>query len=215
MILIRRVHCELCNGSVGLKVLSDKRYLLQGKKKQGVRNAIDLIIFKAKPHMDSPINAFIWREFGAAIDMLENAIVACPDHLWQDEPKFLQIAHHTLFFLAYYLSDDTPMESEYTPPPPFTKSEFDDVPTVVWYTKSELLAYVRHGRQRLRDQLIRNTAEGLLAKRFVSEYFNFTLFELLLYNMRHVQHHTGQMNMLLRQLGKVPPDWVRGTMEAL
>jgi len=175
---------------------------------------IDLIIFKTKHHMDSPINAFTWQQFGAAIDTLENAIVACPDQLWQDEPKFCQLAHHTLFFLVYYLSDDTPLESEYTPPPPFTKSEFDEAPPMVRYTKNELLVYVSYGRQKLRDQLTRNTTEELVARRFVSEYLDFTLFELLLYNMRHVQHHAAQMNMLLRQRGEIPPDWVDRTNEA-
>jgi uncharacterized damage-inducible protein DinB len=32
--------------------------------------------------------------------------------------------------------------------------------------------------------------------------------ELLLYNMRHVQHHAAQLNMLLRQAGAPQPDWV-------
>ena len=32
--------------------------------------------------------------------------------------------------------------------------------------------------------------------------------ELLLYNMRHVQHHAAQLNMLLRQATDSAPDWV-------
>ena len=32
--------------------------------------------------------------------------------------------------------------------------------------------------------------------------------ELLLYNMRHVQHHAAQLNMLLRQKTDSAPDWV-------
>ena len=33
--------------------------------------------------------------------------------------------------------------------------------------------------------------------------------ELLLYSMRHVQHHTGQLNMILRQRTDLePPRWV-------
>lgn len=165
--------------------------------------------------MNPSVNTYVWQQFGSAIDMLENAIAHCPDQLWQDEPKFCQLAHHTLFFTAYYLSDDTPMESEYVPPPPFTNSEFDDVPPQVQYTKNELLAYLQHVRRKLHDQLTRNTIEELLEKRFVSEYRDLTLFELLLYNMRHVQHHTAQMNMLLRQRGEIPPDWVSRTKEPL
>jgi len=32
--------------------------------------------------------------------------------------------------------------------------------------------------------------------------------ELLLYNMRHVQHHAAQLNMLLRQKTDSAPKWV-------
>jgi uncharacterized damage-inducible protein DinB len=32
--------------------------------------------------------------------------------------------------------------------------------------------------------------------------------ELLLYNLRHVQHHTAQLNLLIRQAGGEPAPWV-------
>jgi hypothetical protein len=163
--------------------------------------------------MPPTLNTFVWQQFGAAIDMLKNAITACPDELWNEESKFCQFSHHTLFFLNYYLSDDTPKESDYSPPPPFTKSEFEDVPTLVKYDKEELLMYLRLGCRKLREQLSGNTAEELLTKRFVNEYKDFTLFELLLYNMRHVQHHAAQLNLLLRQREIIPPNWVSRTKE--
>ena len=49
----------------------------------------------------------VWRQFGAAIDMLDNAITACPDAVWDDrsrQPEFWYLAYHTLFFLDLYLS---------------------------------------------------------------------------------------------------------------
>jgi uncharacterized damage-inducible protein DinB len=165
--------------------------------------------------MSATLNSLVWQQFGAAIDTLENAITACPDKLWKEEPKFCQLAHHTLFFLYYYLSDDNPKESDYAPPPPFTKSEFEDVPPSVWYEKAELLRYSELGRRKLHAQSTRNTAEELLTRSFVNEYKDITLFELLLYNMRHVQHHGAQLNLLLRQHGIVPPDWVSKTKVAL
>ena len=165
--------------------------------------------------MPPPSNLFLWQQFGASIDMLENAITACPNELWNEEPTFCQLSHHTLFFLHYYLCDETPDEEQYTPPPPFTKSEFEDTPTFTWHTQKELLNYAKLGRQRLHKQLSENTGEELLTKRFVNAYKDFTLFELLLYNMRHVQHHTAQLNLLLRQKGIIPPDWVSRNKEPL
>ena len=40
--------------------------------------------------MDSAWRTIIWRQFGAAIDMLENALRACPDDLWSDRSQRLE-----------------------------------------------------------------------------------------------------------------------------
>lgn len=164
--------------------------------------------------MDS-LSKYIWQQFGASIDMLENSITACPNELWSTESKFWYIGYHTLYWLDYYLSDDTPMEKDFVPPPPFTKSEFEynAVPERV-YDKTELLHYLRFGKKKLHDLLTRLTAEELLTKRFVSEYKDYSIFEMLLYNMRHVQHHTAQLNLLLRQGINAAPDWVSRTKDA-
>lgn len=158
--------------------------------------------------MPSTIPELIGQQFGAALDMLENAINACPDDQWANHSKFWYLAYHTTFWTDYYLSD-TPMENDYHPPDPFGLSEFMDgeLPERV-YKKEEVLAFLDHGRKRLQAQLQANTADDLLHRRFTSEYKNFSLFELLLYNMRHVQHHAAQLNLLLRQGGAIPPDWV-------
>lgn len=158
--------------------------------------------------MSSTMPELIGQQFGAALDMLENAINACPDDQWSHASRFWYIAYHTAFWTDYYLSD-TPLENDYQPPKPFTLSEFEDgqLPERV-YGKTEVLVFLHHARQRLQSQLQNNVQEKLLEKRFISEYKNFSLFELLLYNMRHVQHHAAQLNLLLRQGGITPPDWI-------
>ena len=37
--------------------------------------------------MDFPWNQILWAQLGASIDMLENAIEACPDGLWSDPSR--------------------------------------------------------------------------------------------------------------------------------
>ena len=37
--------------------------------------------------MDDFWKASLWQQFGAAIDMLENALLACPDEIWSDRQK--------------------------------------------------------------------------------------------------------------------------------
>ena len=74
--------------------------------------------------MDVAWRAVLWRQFGAAIDMLENAIVACPENVWGDRsrrPEFWYVAYHTIFFLDYYLSES---EKDFAPPAPLCPFPF-------------------------------------------------------------------------------------------
>lgn len=149
--------------------------------------------------MDLFFKKIIWQQFGAAIEMLENAIIACPDHLWDTETKFWHIGYHTLFYMDYYLT-----AGDFTPPPPFTLSELDDSGVLPdrTYTKTELLDYLQYGRTKCRgliETLV--TGQEVFSKRY-------SVFEILLYNMRHVQHHTAQLNLLLRQGMNDAPDWI-------
>ena len=98
--------------------------------------------------MDKNLRIIVWSQLGASIDMLENAIKSCPENVWGNQAgyhEFWYIAYHTLFWLDFYLSETS---DNFTPPSPFTLSEFDPegiLPERV-YTKDELLNYIKHGR---------------------------------------------------------------------
>jgi hypothetical protein len=164
--------------------------------------------------MQPTFNAVVWGQFGAAIDMLERAIRACPDELWGDrtqKPEFWYTAFHALFFLDYYL---TGTMDGYIPPSPFTLDELSEeglLPDRV-YTKDELLSFLERGRGTLRSVLVENV-ETMLTERCAFDWLDLSVAELLLYNMRHVQHHAAQLNTLLRQHGADAPRWVRQSVE--
>ncbi len=149
-------------------------------------------------------------QFGAAIEALERAIEACPDGLWSEDRGFQSIwyvASHTAFWLDYYLSG-TP--EGYAPPPPFGLEELDPagvLPPRV-HTKRELLDALARARRKLHavlDALDEPTARS----RSGFTRLGLTHAELLLYNLRHVAHHTGQLQLELRRAGVEPPRWVR------
>lgn len=163
--------------------------------------------------MDAYIKEAFWLQFGASIDMLENALVACPEKLWDTDSKFWYIAYHTIFFLDYYLSDIP--EENFLPPPPFTLSEFEeDLMPERTYTREELLFYLAYCRKKCHDLIAGLTAEGA-AKPFDNEYRKYSIIEMLIYNLRHVQHHAAQLNLLLRQEVNNAPDWVSRTKVSL
>ena len=159
--------------------------------------------------MDKSFRETLWKQFGAGIDTLENALMLCPPELWNTEKKFWYNAYHCLFYLDYYLTVEP---SQFSPPPPYTLSEFDPsgaMPERV-YTKEELLHYLQSSREKCR-RLIGALTHELASKRWINEYRNYSMFEMLLYNMRHVQHHAAQLNLLLRQGINDAPRWVSQT----
>ncbi len=159
--------------------------------------------------MDNSFKTEIWKQFGAAIDMFENAIVKCPESLWNGEEKFWYITYHTLFFLDFYLSEEP---DKFSPPEPFTLSELDEPLTMPdrVYSKEELISYTRYCREKCRKLIAELTPEKM-ANRWKDDSRNYSMYEMMLYNMRHVQHHTGQLNLLLGNLDHDLPVWVSQT----
>jgi hypothetical protein len=158
--------------------------------------------------MDQETKQIMWSQFGAAIDTLERVVRACPDDVWFDDSvhhhQIWYWASHTLFWLDFYLSEDP---SAYEPPEPFGLEELDPAGVMPprAYTRDELLTYLEYGREKCHRTIREMTAERArrhFGKRPIGQG------ELLLYNMRHVQHHAAQLNLLLRQRVGQATAWV-------
>ena len=158
--------------------------------------------------INTDLNSMIWRQFGASLDMLSNSVAACPDELWDDDsknPQFWYLAYHTLFFVDLYL---TGALDGFSPPAPFTLSEIEPdgrIPEA--YSKAHLNVYLSHCRDKCKRVVLEMTTERAEEKcRF--RWLEIEFGELQIYNMRHVQHHTAQLNLILRQQTISAPDWV-------
>jgi DinB superfamily len=167
--------------------------------------------------METSWSTALWRQFGAAIDMLENALVACPEALWTERlwrtppppefpPQFAEfwyVTFHTLVWLDLYLSGVP--EEAFAPPDPFAQGVLDSVEAQPQrpYTKEELRAYLASLRHKCHTTLVTLTDEQ--ARRSVeypwSEGQPISLLELHLYNLRHVQEHAAQLSLFLGQHG--------------
>ena len=153
--------------------------------------------------MSDTIKKSLLVQLLGSIKMLEQTIVACPHEFWNDAQEFWYKAYHTLFYLDYYLADNP---DNFLPPAPFTLSEFDPAgakPPCV-YTKEELIDYLNY----CRAHAIASIPSKNLEQRFVNAYRDYSHFEILVYNIKHVQHHVGMLTLLLRQNCNATPGWV-------
>ncbi|MGO4772595.1 DinB family protein [Flavobacterium sp. W22_SRS_FK3] len=140
--------------------------------------------------------------------MLESSISVCPESFWEKK-EFWYFVYHTIFWLDYYSSTEP---ETFSPPKPFSLSEFD--PKGIFperiYSKEELLEYLEYSRKKgfiLIDGLTEETAK----ERFITKKKNYSRIEMIIYNMRHIQHHVGQLNLLLRQNEDVAGIWISQT----
>jgi hypothetical protein len=165
--------------------------------------------------MDTILKTGVWQQFGAALDMFDDAINLCPDDLWtavlwKDEEdarygQFWFIASHTLTWLDLFLTGSS---EGFLPPPPFLRGRLPDTP----YTKADIFAYLNQCRQKAQA-----TIEGLTdetAYRICKfEWMEPTFLELQLYSMRHIQEHGAQLNLFLGQHDITGMDWVAKARE--
>lgn len=87
-------------------------------------------------------------------------------------------------------AEDRPMEA------------IDDLIPDKFYEKREIVAYLKQSREKGKQIVYALNNETLNDKFKEGDNpndMNYPILEILLYNMRHTQHHTAQLNMLLRQ----------------
>ena len=123
--------------------------------------------------METAWKSALWPQFGAAIDMFEKALVACPDALWRepiwpDSPppefplhfaEFWYVTFHTIVWLDLYLAGLP--EEDFAPPAPFAQGVLDSAEAQPErpYTREELRVYLMSVRQKCHATLTTLTDE--------------------------------------------------------
>jgi DinB family protein len=147
------------------------------------------------------VRMMLVAELEAALAMLNHCIEACPEEHWNDKignATFRWNAYHVLFFLDLYLS---PSEHDFAPRE-FHLLGGDEREDRLseGLSKQDTLAYVPLCRQKIIAAIATETAESLAGGSGFS-WYSITRGEFHLNNIRHVQHHTGQMSAHLRRIG--------------
>ena len=149
--------------------------------------------------METTVRTALWQQFSAAIDMLENALLSCPETLWQehlwidvesaDDGTFWEITSHTLGCLDRFLTGCS-LEAL-----PALKKRSDGV-----IPRDELHPYLVQLRQQCQ------TTFAALSDEQAHQQYTFpwpggatvSYFELLLYTLRHGPRTCGSTEPLSR-----------------
>ena len=153
---------------------------------------------------DSPladlVKHMLRSQYGAALRMLADCVAACGDEHYEGRiagATFRQIAYHTLFFTDFYLSAT---EGEFRLRRLHRRGGDERGPDLCpGLSPDETLAYARLCRRKAARSLAAETEPSLrgpsgFVRRDVSRA------ELHVYNIRHIQHHTGAMSAYLRRV---------------
>ena len=167
------------------------------------------------------IRRILAQQFGATAQMLHETIEHCPEQVWTKGlggAAFWHLAYHTIFFLDFYLHK---READFTPAPFHRENSWQLasgpdgseplVPSGEPYSKTTLLEYLQDVRKRAQTILAELTEDDLTAPSPVP-WYTIQRGDFLLNNLRHAQHHIGQLNMILRAHGVKPAAW-RGASE--
>lgn len=149
-------------------------------------------------------------QFEASLCMMNACIAKCPPDHWNGKIAkyaFWHVAHHTLCFVDLYLSIDE--ESfQFRKFHPQGWSDFNEEFPSRAFDQAEIAEYLQICRQKAIDTFAADTPESL-ERPSGFKRLAFSRLELHLYNLRHLQHHTGQLGASLRRIDEsIDPFWV-------
>jgi hypothetical protein len=163
---------------------------------------------------DLSIRQSTLAQYRAGLDMVGQAIDLCPDELWlsnEYKNRFWHLAYHSLFYTHLYVQ---PAETDFRPwakhvpnsnylgPRPWAKDEPFEIPEP--YAKPDVQEYLKLCRAEVEKQvpLVRFEDNSGFS------WLPFNKLELQFYNIRHLQHHTGQLIERLRNVADIGVGWV-------
>jgi hypothetical protein len=156
----------------------------------------------------------IKSQYRASLKMLSEAVAKCSGALWNDpkyKNRFWHVAYHALFYTHLYLQD----HREAFVPWSKHRAEYEFFGTVPWpphreanigepFTKGEILEYLAVCQNEVENKVSCVDLEADSG----FDWLPFNKLELQFYNIRHLQHHVGQLGERLRAQEGIGIGWV-------
>jgi len=156
------------------------------------------------------------RQIGAAFIMLEHVIDNANDTTWTariSNVPFWQICYHVLWFTDFYFhaneatfqpqSFDMKEIHNYWIKPDSQMVENQKHPI----SKNNMKAYCKYARQKA-NEFIQSINDTYFTAPSPFEWHGFPKIDLVDYNLRHIQHHVGQLDVILRREQNIGNPWI-------
>lgn len=152
--------------------------------------------------MTEYLKTILSGQFEASLAMLKQCMTLCKPEHWEGmivNRSFQKNAYHTLFFTDLYLSPreeafelrDLHRSGGWTEP--------DEEAPRIGLPKEETVEYANICRAKVLETMRTESAASLEGPSGFS-WLPLSRGELHLYNIRHIQHHTGQLSAYLRRV---------------
>lgn len=159
------------------------------------------------------IAALFQSQFRSSLEMLHQAVEKCPPELWNrpaDQNPAWQVGYHAAFYVHFYGSSS---QSAFTfwskhrgqghdlkkqPAPPQDPSA-----NLEPYTQAEIIEYIDF----IKNQILPTFSDLDLDGPSGFYWLPFNKLETLVYALRHLQHHTGELYERLGQV-KIELPWI-------
>ncbi len=153
-------------------------------------------------------------QYRAALRMTRSAVTACPESLWTDgsfKNRFWHVAYHTLHYAHLYLgrSVETFVSWERARP------EYQYLGRVPWPPHAEPKIGEPYGKDEILElgelvaAMVAQQVRGIpLDEPSGFPWLPFSRGELHVYNIRHIQHHTGQLIDRIRERCGTGVEWI-------
>lgn len=160
------------------------------------------------------VKATIISQYLATLEMMKQVVEKCPDAVWLNANHtndFWHVSYHALFYTHLYLQ---PQEADFTPwtkhrrnlnafgPPPWAPGE--EVELGEPFSQAEVLDYLALCQQEASTQpqnLKLDAPSGF-------DWIPLNKLELQFYNIRHLQHHVGELSQRLWAEAGIEINWV-------
>ncbi len=164
--------------------------------------------------MDIGIASSVSSQYLACLEMLKRTITQCPESIWNspdDKVTFWRIAYHALYFTHLYLQDSL----QTFRPWPLHRKEYEHLGPLPWpphampaigepYDKKTVLDYLAFCQNQVMERVPCLSWEAESGFRWLP----FNKLELQIYNIRHLQQHTGELMERLGTRTGIELDWV-------